>query len=88
MVSPIYHSAQVLPLDSPVHGSVRSEEWRDNVEDLVTEATEGVEDRGVEGTGEGALAVGREGVSRNALGGRTACIVAISDCSNSTFNVP
>lgn len=54
----------------------------------MTEATEGVEDGGVEGTGEGALAVGREGVSRNALGGRTACIVAISDCFNSTFNVP
>lgn len=76
MVYRTYHRIQVLPLNRPVHGSVGSNERRNNVEDLVTEATEAVEDGGVEGAGEGALAVGRERVGRNALGGRAACIVA------------
>lgn len=63
-----------IPLDSPVHGGVGDDERGRNVENLVAEATESVEDGGVEGTGEGALAVSREGVGRNALGGRAACI--------------
>lgn len=65
---------RALPLDSPVHHAVGDDERGDNVENLVAEATESVEDGGVEGTGEGPLAVGREGVGRNALGGRAACI--------------
>lgn len=63
----------ILPLNGPVHGSVGNDEGRNNVEDLVAETTEGVEDSGVEGTGEGALLVRREGVGGNALGGRAAC---------------
>ena len=63
----------ILPLNGPVHGGVGNDEGRNNVEDLVAETTEAVEDSGVEGTGEGALAVRREGVGGNALGGRAAC---------------
>lgn len=63
-----------LPLNSPVHGSVGNYERGSDVENLVAEATEGVEDGGVESTSEGTLAVGGERVGGNALRGRAAWI--------------
>lgn len=62
----------ILPLNSPVHGSIGNKEGGHNVEDLVAETAEAVEDGSVEGTGKGTLAVGRERVGGNALGGRAA----------------
>lgn len=54
-------------LNGPVHERVcHKERWGD-IEDLVTETTEGVEDGGVPEVGEQALAVGREGVCGDAL---------------------
>lgn len=67
-----WDSIGVLPLNSPVHGGVGNDEGGRNVKDLVTEATEDVEDGSVSGTGQGTLAVGGEGVAGNALGGRAA----------------
>lgn len=58
-----------VPLNSPVHNSVGSNEGRNNVESLVSETAEGVENGGVTSTGKGALAVGRDGVGCDALGG-------------------
>jgi hypothetical protein len=63
----------ILPLDGPVHSSVGKDEGRGDVEDLAAETAESVEDGSVEGTGEGTLAVSRESVGRDALGGRAAC---------------
>jgi hypothetical protein len=62
----------ILPLNSPVHGSVGDNEGRNNVENLVAEPTEAVEDGSVEGTSKGTLAVGGERIGGNALGGRAA----------------
>lgn len=44
----------------------------------MTATAEGVEDGRVEGTGHGALPVGREGVGSDTLGGRAAYIRSIS----------
>lgn len=62
----------ILPLNSPVHGSVGNNEGRNHVEDLVAETTEAVEDGSVEGTSKGTLAVGGERIGGNALGSRAA----------------
>lgn len=61
-----------IPLSGPVHGGVSGNERRDDIEHLGLAATEGVEDGRVEGTGQRALTVGRQGVGRDALGGRAA----------------
>lgn len=61
-----------IPLNSPVHGGVSGNERRNDVEHLGLAATEGVEDGRMEGTGQRALTVGRQGVGRDALGGRAA----------------
>lgn len=63
---------QDIPLVSPVHSSVGSDKGRNNVEDLVTEAAEGVEERSVESTGKRPLSVGRQVVGGDALGSRAA----------------
>lgn len=43
----------------------------------MAEATEGVEDGVVKGSGKRSLAVGREGVGGDPLGGRAACHVRL-----------
>jgi hypothetical protein len=72
-------SGAVLPLNGPLHGSVGDDEGRHNVENLLAETTEGVEDGGVSGTGEGTLTVRGQRVGGDALGGRAACECDISD---------
>lgn len=59
------------PVNSPVHGVVADDHRGNNVEDLTAEATEGVEDSVVTGTGEGVLSV-----CGNAVGDDTALLLA------------
>lgn len=71
-----------LPLNGPVHGSVCHNEGRDNVESLVTEATENIEDGSVTSTGEGTLTVSGQRVGSNALGSRATCEADVSHIPN------
>jgi hypothetical protein len=57
---------------SPLHDLVSDDEGNAPVKDLVTGTAEGVEDGGVEGTGEGVLTVLGETVVDNALLGKGA----------------
>lgn len=47
-----------VPLLSPVHQEVSTDEWWDPVKYLTTASAVGVEDRSVDGTGEWSLTVG------------------------------
>ena len=67
-----------IPLNSPVHSSVRDQERRCDVEHLVSKTKEGVKDGGMAGSSQGALAVRRERVTGDTLGSRAACSVRIS----------
>jgi hypothetical protein len=58
------------PLNSGFHGHVRDGKGRDHVERLPSKSSPGVEDGGMEGAGERALAVGRYGVGGYAFLGR------------------
>lgn len=57
-----------IPLHSPVHSGIRNQKRRRHVQNLVTEATEGVEDGRMKGTGHRTLAVSGEGVGGDPLG--------------------
>jgi hypothetical protein len=56
-----------IPLDSPLHGRISDNHWRQPVEDLVSCASESVENCAVCGASEWSLTVRREAVGSDTL---------------------
>ena len=56
-----------IPVNSPWHETVRNDEWRKNVEDLVLGSSPGVEDSGVKSSSERTLSVRAKSVCSYAL---------------------
>lgn len=74
-----------VPLSSPLHEVVSSNQRREPVEDLTLGTTEGVEKGVVDHTGNGVLSVGRDTIVNDALLLGTTCVELVTSARDVMF---